>query len=68
MGQIILHCEKGNIYEGIDSSGGYDKSFATILKCVGSNRKPLSDEQLLMPVKVLGAIEKSVRTGKKVGS
>jgi len=64
--QILLHCEKGTRFSLINGSDGYDREFLYLIDCIKNNKKPLTDEQLLMPVKVLLAIDKSVRTNKEI--
>jgi len=67
--QVLVHCEKANRHLILDSSktyDGYDKSFKKIIDSIRNNKRPLTDEQLLMPIKVLLAIDKSARTNKEI--
>ncbi|MCE5259504.1 MAG: Gfo/Idh/MocA family oxidoreductase [Chloroflexi bacterium] len=61
--QALVHGEKGSRYQVIDSSDGYDKGFQAMVDGIRSGKRPLSDEQLLMPVQVLTALEKALATG-----
>ncbi|MBU0478586.1 Gfo/Idh/MocA family oxidoreductase [bacterium] len=64
--QVLLHCEKGSRHLLVDSSDSYDKAFKKLINTINSNENPLTDEELLMPVKVLLAIDKSAKTNKEV--
>ena len=64
--QALVHCEKGSRHLFVDSTDCYDRGFEKILNSIKNNEKPLTDEQLLMPIKVLLAIDKSVRTNQKI--
>jgi len=64
--QVLLHCEKGSRYLTVDTSDGYDIGFKTLIESIKSNIRPLTDEQLLMPIKVLLAIDKSARENREV--
>ena len=64
--QVLLHCEKGSRYLNVDTSDGYDMGLKSLLDGIKRNVKPLTDEQLLMPIKILLAIDKSVRENGEV--
>jgi len=64
--QVLLHCEKGSRYLNVDMSDGYDNGFKSLIEGIRSNVRPLSDEQLLMPIKILLAIDKSARENREV--
>ncbi|MDO9465303.1 MAG: Gfo/Idh/MocA family oxidoreductase [bacterium] len=64
--QVLVHCEKGSRHLIVDSSDGYDKAFKKLIDTINSNENPLTDKELLMPVKVLLAIDKSVRNNEEV--
>ena len=64
--EVLLHCEKGSRYLQVDMSDGYDMGFKMLIDGIKTNVRPLTDEQLLMPVKVLLAIDKSARTNKEI--
>jgi len=65
--QALVHGEKGSRYQEIDSSDGYDRGFAAMVDGIRSGVRPLSDAQLLMPVRVLAALDEALTTGKSVG-
>ena len=44
----------------------YDRGFTGLIENIRTNTRPLTDEQLLMPIKVLLAIDESVRTNREV--
>ncbi|MHB9032844.1 MAG: Gfo/Idh/MocA family protein [Anaerolineae bacterium] len=60
--QMLVHGEKESRYQVIDMSDGYDKGFEALVKGIRSGVRPLSDEQLLKPVQVLAATERSLAT------
>ena len=64
--QVLAHCGKGSRYLKVDTSDGYDIGFKDLINGIRSNIRPLTDEQLLMPIKVLLAIDKSARTNQEV--
>ena len=64
--QVLLHCEKGSRYLNVDTSDGYDMGFKSLIDNLKTNVRPLSDEQLLMPIKVLLAIDKSARENREI--
>jgi hypothetical protein len=64
--QALVHGEKGSRYQVIDSSDGYDKGFQALVEAIRTNRRPLSDEQLLRPVQVLAALEVAINSGKTI--
>lgn len=64
--QTLVHCEKGSRHLNVDSSDGYDMGFKGLVEGIKTNTRPLTDEQLLMPIKVLLAIDKSARENKEV--
>jgi hypothetical protein len=64
--QALIHGESGSRYQVIDSSDGYDKGFQALVDAIRSNRRPLSDDQLLRPVQVLAAIERALASGTPV--
>ncbi|MFH1904462.1 MAG: Gfo/Idh/MocA family oxidoreductase [bacterium] len=64
--QVLLHCKKGSRHLLVDSSDSYDKAFKKLIDSINKNERPLTDEELLMPVKVLLAIDKSAKTNKEV--
>ncbi|HCG76596.1 MAG: hypothetical protein COZ37_04050 [bacterium (Candidatus Ratteibacteria) CG_4_10_14_3_um_filter_41_18] len=64
--QVLVHCEKGSRYLEVDTSDGYDIGFRTLIENIKTNTRPFSDEQLLMPIKVLLAIDKSARENREV--
>ncbi len=64
--QVLLHCEKGSRYLNVDTSDGYDMGFKSLIDGIRTNIKPLTDEQLLMPIKILLAIDKSARENREI--
>ncbi len=64
--QVLLHCEKGSRYLQVDMSDGYDMGFKSLIEGIKNNVRPFSDEELLMPIKVLLAIDKSARENREV--
>ena len=64
--QVLVHCKKGSRHLIVDSSDAYDKAFKKLIDTINSNKNPLTDEELLMPVKILFAIDKSARTKEKI--
>lgn len=60
--QALIHGDKGSRYQVIDSSDGYDKGFQALVEAIRTNRRPLSDEQLLKPVQVLAALEEALKS------
>ena len=64
--QVLLHCEKGSRYLTVDMSDGYDMGFKSLIVGIRTNIKPLTDEQLLMPIKILLAIDKSARENREI--
>ena len=64
--QVLLHCEKGSRYLTVDMSDGYDMGFKSLIDGIRTNTKPLTDEQLLMPIKILLAIDKSARENREI--
>ena len=64
--QVLLHCENGSRYLQVDTSDGYDIGFKMLVDAIQSNIRPLTDEELLMPVKILLAIDKSAKTNKEI--
>ena len=64
--QVLLHCKKGSRYLQVDMSDGYDMGFKMLVEGIKNNARPLTDEQLLMPVKVLLAIDKSAKINKEI--
>lgn len=64
--QVLAHGGKGSKYLKVDMSDSYALSFKNIIKGITSNTRPLTDEQLLIPIKVLLAIDKSARTNQEV--
>ena len=64
--QVLVHGKKGSRYLKVDSADAYDSGFKTLIEGIKTNTRPLNDEQLLMPIKVLLAIDKSVRINREV--
>jgi len=64
--QALVHCKKGSRHLLVDMSDGYDMGFKMLIDGIKTNVRPLTDEQLLMPVKVLLAIDKSAKTNKEI--
>lgn len=64
--QILVHGEKGSRYLKVDTSDGYDMGFKNLIEEIKTNKRPLTDEQLLMPIKVLLAIDESAKTNKEI--
>jgi len=64
--QVLLHGEKGNRYLNVDTSDAYDRGLKSLVEGIKRNVRPLTDEELLMPIKVLLAIDKSARTNQEI--
>lgn len=64
--QVLVHGEKGSRYLQVDMSDAYDMGFKTLIETIKTNTRPLTDEQLFMPIKVLLAIDESAETNRKI--
>ena len=64
--QVLVNGEKGSRYLTVDMSDAYDAGFRSLIEDIRTNMKSLTDEQLLMPIKVLLAIDKSAKTGQEI--
>jgi len=57
-------CKEGVAGGALDISDCYVKGLQQVLGMLRTGKRPLSDEQMLEPIRVLGAIERSVAAGK----
>lgn len=58
--QALCHGPGGSGYAALDTSDGYDRGFRAMLHGFRTGERPLSDDQLLQPVRVLAAIQASL--------
>ncbi|HOJ32419.1 MAG TPA: Gfo/Idh/MocA family oxidoreductase [Candidatus Hydrogenedentes bacterium] len=63
---VTVFGTKGWQSHAVDSSTCYYEGMKTFLDCLRTGKWPLSAEQLLEPVKILAAVEESIKTGKPV--
>lgn len=69
---VLIFTQKGNIYREIDDGHYVDASLAYrqqikhFIQMLHTGEMPVSYEALVLPVKMISAIEESVRTGKEV--
>ncbi len=64
--QVITFYPKQTVYNLLDVSKIFDVECNMFVEMVRSGKSPMTDEQLINPVIVLNAIERSARQGRKV--
>lgn len=58
--QALCHGPGGSRYAALDTSDGYDRGFEAMLQGIRTGERPLTDAQLVQPVRVLAAIQASL--------
>ena len=58
--QALCHGPGGSRYTALDTSDGYDRGFTAILEGFRTGKRPLTDAELIQPIRVLAAIQASL--------
>jgi len=64
--QALCHGPGGSRYAALDTSDGYGRGFAAILEGFRTGKRPLSDAELVQPIRVLAAIQASLQGGGEI--
>lgn len=62
----IIYAKNGNIMRNIDISMVYEHEMARFINMIKTNEMPESYENLVAPIRLIAAIEESVKTGMEV--
>ena len=61
---VLAWGQKGGEYQVMDSSTAYRNGFRLLVKSIRTGERPLTDEQLLAPIRVLTGIGKALKSKK----